>query len=261
MASRKRPAAKPEPRKYELKHRLTGATILVCTAVITIPLLLKDPNIQASIDKAEETPAQSQEFKSKIEPLDLSSLGLVKSEDSLRNSNDGTKTDKKKSALIQPVDLGASKDSGTPEAEEDATAAANQDSQETEGKSDSDNGDEVVETSTSSESETTAQESQPKQDASADTGQQVAAADTDSGVTDGWTVRVGTFTKKENVTSVTQLLEKSGFNARHTKVTTTLGDATRVWLGPYEDKAAAEKVSARLKTLTGEKGYITKHAS
>ncbi len=78
---------------------------------------------------------------------------------------------------------------------------------------------------------------------------------------DGWTVRVGTFTKTENVTSVTQLLEKSGFNARHTKVTTTLGEATRVWLGPYEDKAAAEKVSARLKTLTGEKGYITKHAS
>ena len=44
MASKNRPASAPEPRKYELKHRLTGATILVSTAVIAIPLLLKDPN-------------------------------------------------------------------------------------------------------------------------------------------------------------------------------------------------------------------------
>lgn len=72
-----------------------------------------------------------------------------------------------------------------------------------------------------------------------------------------WVVRVGTFTKIENVNSLSTLLESSGFEAKHTKVQTALGQATRVWLGPYPKKELAEKISAQLKILTGEKGYVT----
>ena len=64
-----------------------------------------------------------------------------------------------------------------------------------------------------------------------------------------------------DVETISELLDSSGFTTRHTEVETTLGKATRVWLGPYADKETAEKVSTRLKTLTGEKGYVTKQAS
>ncbi len=76
----------------------------------------------------------------------------------------------------------------------------------------------------------------------------------------GWTVRVGTFSKTENVDTISVLLKKNGFDARHSKVQTTLGTATRIWLGPYAKKKTAEKVSTRLKTITGEKGYVTKQS-
>ena len=74
-----------------------------------------------------------------------------------------------------------------------------------------------------------------------------------------WVVRVGTFSKISNVTAVSRLLNDNGLKARTTPVQTSFGDATRIWLGPYSDKNSAVTVSAQLKALTGEKGYITRH--
>lgn len=77
----------------------------------------------------------------------------------------------------------------------------------------------------------------------------------------GWSVRVGTYSDTEHVDAVSALLINNGFRARHTQVPTTLGVATRIWLGPYTKKATAEKVSLRLKVINGEKGYVTRHPS
>jgi cell division septation protein DedD len=74
----------------------------------------------------------------------------------------------------------------------------------------------------------------------------------------GWVVRVGTFSKKANVESVSTLLTNSGFKPRTTAVSTSLGNSTRVWLGPYAKKQTADEISARLKSLIGEKGYVTR---
>lgn len=77
----------------------------------------------------------------------------------------------------------------------------------------------------------------------------------------GWVVRVGTFSKPANADSVATVLANSGFTAHKVTVKTTLGgDATRIWLGPYAKKETAGEVSERLKALTGERGFITKHA-
>ncbi|NKB77869.1 MAG: hypothetical protein GKR96_12765 [Gammaproteobacteria bacterium] len=77
---------------------------------------------------------------------------------------------------------------------------------------------------------------------------------------DQWAVRVGTFSKESNVTSVSKLLNGNGLVARTTRVKTSFGDATRIWLGPYADKKSAKTISTQLKKLTGENGYITKHS-
>ena len=120
MASKKRPAPPAEPRKYELKHRLTGAAILVSIAVITIPLLLKEPNIEASVEESTAESSVEESFKSKIQRIDLNAPGLVKTEDKASNKNEGKESPASdqgtaessgdtvsKPALIQPVDLAA----------------------------------------------------------------------------------------------------------------------------------------------------------
>lgn len=76
-----------------------------------------------------------------------------------------------------------------------------------------------------------------------------------------WSVRVGTFSKQSNVDSVVGTLKQHAFKVHQTRVTTSLGGAaTRIWLGPYAQRATADQVSQRLKTLLGETGFVTKHA-
>ncbi len=225
-------SVKAEP-VYEMKHRLVGAALMVGVAVLIIPFLLKDPGIEANVDVVTTSSNQSEEqtFKSKIEPLNLNNINI---EDS------GIIPGKEEASDLKPALL----DSGE--------VASNSESID-------------------SEPEQFSEEPETSIVLSPDTDTQVAAAapetiensepETVAEAESGWSVRVGTFSKQENVETISTLLNDSGFNARHTKVQTTLGEATRVWLGPYAEKKTAEKVSKRLKNLTGEKGYVTKHTS
>lgn len=79
--------------------------------------------------------------------------------------------------------------------------------------------------------------------------------------TSGWAVRVGTFSKRANIDAVSAKLEKLGFEVHQTAVKTDDGDdAVRIWLGPYASRETAEAVSRRSVAITGEKGFIAKHA-
>jgi DedD protein len=225
--------------EYQIKHRLTGAAIMVAVAVMVIPLLLKEPGIVASVEPGKNVTGSQQIFKSKIEPLNLDNANkLVTSPD-----NPGLESTVKPALL----ESNESFNSSTGNTEIAAADSKSKNTEET-AKKDSDSVEPVVLT----------------QDKNTETGSTKKTATSTPETFDGdsgWTVRVGTFSKIENVESVSALLNNSGFNAQHTKVQTTLGAATRVWLGPYEKKETAVKVSLRLKALTGEKGYVTKHTS
>ncbi len=76
----------------------------------------------------------------------------------------------------------------------------------------------------------------------------------------GWAVRVGTYSKQAGIDQVSALLAEHGFKVHKTRVITALvGQATRIWLGPYADKATALQISRQLESLVGEKGYVTRH--
>ena len=94
----------------------------------------------------------------------------------------------------------------------------------------------------------------------ADNPAQSATATVPATASTGWAVRVGTYSKPANVDGVVARLAKNGFTAHKERVKTALGDATRVWLGPYAKKKTAAKVSERLLALVGEKGLVIKHA-
>lgn len=77
----------------------------------------------------------------------------------------------------------------------------------------------------------------------------------------GWAVQVGTYAEPENINSILSLLAENGFNIHKTRVHTPEGKAaTRIQLGPFDDKKTAEEVRDRVNTLTGEKAFALKPA-
>lgn len=72
----------------------------------------------------------------------------------------------------------------------------------------------------------------------------------------GWIVQVGTFTKSGNVEKLVAELEEIGFKPSTTDVSTSSGDATRVWVGPFETRVEAARVKTRLTQRTGSEGLI-----
>ncbi len=246
--------------EYELKHRLTGAAILVILAVVVIPLFLSEPALEAN-SSVDEEGAAVQTFRSRIVPLNLNNVnGADQSTSDLQSSN----VDERKPALLdltlsseekQPVSDNNSDSSKTAlvmtkdksknpskaalkkltkadtEIEKPAAIAEKQEKVA------------AVESKSSNSSEATTNSKSAAQEESGDA---------------GWVVRVGTFSKQANVDSVSTLLNNSGFNPKTKTVDTSLGKSTRVWLGPYAKRETADKISTRLKSLIGEKGYVTR---
>ena len=224
---------------------------MVLTAVIVIPLLLSEPALEANI---EESQAQqgNKTFRSKIVPLNINNVNngseqdqdtdVTVIEDSRPALLDLTKSDQAQNSDIQDSDTStalvmtqeATKEEKTVEKIEQITTSNEAEKQ--------------------SDKKTAQQESEPVQS------EQVAKLSEQESA-EGWVVRVGTFSKQANVESVSSLLTKSGFNPKTTPVSTSLGPSTRVWLGPYAKRETADKISDRLKSLTGEKGYVTRTSS
>jgi DedD protein len=238
----------PEP-EYELKHRITGAIIMVMTAVIIIPLLLSKPALEASNDSTQAQNQASNTFRSKIVPLNLSN---VNENGDQTQESDVTLIEDSKPALLDLTKPQKADDEATPSSETQTALVMTQEQ-------------------TKSESTTETAEQQPKQEATstsqveetkskAEEPKQVVKLPEEQ-VSEGWVVRVGTFSKKANVESVSSLLANSGFKPKTTQVSTSLGPSTRIWLGPYAKRETADKISDRLKSLTGEKGYVTRTSS
>ncbi len=248
---------KPKP-VYELKHRLTGAAILIFGAVLLIPVLLEEPQLQANINnQTDPNSGEEKTFKSKIEPINLETLNL--------SNLSKQKDEDAKPALL---DAGSATSASEDKPENTSIKIEGEDA----GKGDSAVTDKVAASkkkkiepvilTTETKKDEAKDEPAEKKAGKGEESKVVESVDeSETSIKTGWTVRVGTFSKSENVELISKLLDSSGFTIRHTEVETTLGKATRVWLGPYEDKQTAEKVSIRLKTLTGEKGYVTKQVS
>lgn len=239
---------KPVP-EYELKHRLTGAIIMVMLAVVVIPVLLSKPSLEANNDGLQTQQSGTKTFRSKIVPLNINNVnGNVGDVDDIEQS-EATVIDDSRPALL---DLTKSQPAQQ-KSEESSTKTALVMTQE------------PAKTAETTPSQTSENEKKTKQEQAPEATkkkqpEQVAKIPEEQNL-EGWVVRVGTFSKKANVDSVSSMLTNSGFKPKTTSVSTSLGPSTRVWLGPYAKRETADKISDRLKSLTGEKGYVTRTSS
>ncbi len=71
-----------------------------------------------------------------------------------------------------------------------------------------------------------------------------------------WRVVAGLFCKPNNVATLSAKLKSHGYTVHTDSRKIATCQATRVSVGPYNNRAAAEKVRVELKTFTGEKGLL-----
>ncbi|MBS1270760.1 MAG: Cell division protein DedD [Gammaproteobacteria bacterium] len=212
---------------FVLKHRLTGAIVLIGFTVIILPMLLSGPadrNDSRSTDRVPGEPDPG-EFRSNITPIggDTPTLTLPTQD---RKASDGDTSNRSGStpatgAVTQSDPAQGSGDDGVsettkPTGDEEASAASRVDSR-------------------SGES---------------------AEVTPGKSIERGWIVQVGTFKNPVNVKTLVAKLERSGFGSSTTDVTTSEGRATRVWVGPFQTRVEAARAKTRVKHRTGSQGFI-----
>ncbi len=233
---------------YQLRHRLVGAVILVTLAVLVIPLLLTergtapDPRDDAGGKQTFSLDMESPTVDGQTAPVTSGNAeeetGAPAKPALVESEQESPKTTQ---AAVQNATTG------------DADAGDNkaQGGVEPAGDGEGQGGADTAANDAAQDDTATAKDNK----------EQPPSPPVPATSADGWTVRVGTFSLQENVDSVLATLAKNGFKARKTRVKTSLGsDATRIWLGPYAREETAGEVSERLASLTGEKGYVVKHA-
>ncbi len=229
--------AKTQP-EYQMKHRLSGAVIIIGLSVIVISMLLQEPKTLPN--------AQSGTYSNYIKQTFKLTLPAANSGDSLGNGFGDYDNDAKPALLPPETAMPVS------ETQKPTTLGA--------GDTPKNNGDKNIVLTLDKKADSASSRSKTSKKTTASP-QPDQSSKNISKNGSGWVVRVGTFSSTENVRNMSALLNGNGFNVQHTKVQMTVGVATRIWLGPYTKRTTAEQVSIRLQKLTGEKGYVTKQSS
>jgi DedD protein len=209
---------------FVLKHRLTGAAILIAFAVMVLPMLLGGPEDPYRDQAGGDTGGDSDTkvFRSNITPIGGATP-------TVQDRQDTEETAQSRPESPPPA-------SGDGEASEPVQSA---------GSGEADGGQDKE----ASETDDVASEVAARDDKKEDQKQE-------GGVSRGWIVQVGTFKNQENVKSIVDRLEKGGFESSTTEVDTSEGPATRVWVGPYETRVEAARIKTRVKQKTGSEGLI-----
>lgn len=227
--------------EYQLKHRLTGAVIIVLVGVLLIPLILKEPVVPLDSSQSEfalngsSGKRLSKDFAASVDS-NIGSDKSVMQENSIEQA---------KQALVstQTTEL-----SSETQRDSDAEKTTSSTLVMT-AKTGMEESKKTLPISTESTVEELAKSSGDVQ------GPDV---EFDSPEVVGWTVRVGTFADKANENQVIKNLNKHDYMPKRTQVMTGAGEAVRVWLGPYPSEKEAKSVAMKLKDITGQQGYVPK---
>jgi DedD protein len=201
----------------KLKERIVGATVIVALGIIIIPWLLDGPaQSPRSVEQAIELPRVEQPGRTYTIPLDPGAGPAVQVE---------TGSDP------QPVPLRSGGPVQRLPAEEPATPIVR------------------PERSTPAASQP-AQPAQPAPRpapaAQRPTQEPPAPAPAAAATSGPWTVQVGSFSQSDNAQALQRRLAAEGFDAFVSRVATDAGTMHRVRVGPVPERAAADRLLARV---------------
>jgi len=79
-------------------------------------------------------------------------------------------------------------------------------------------------------------------------------------IEDGWMVQVGTFTNLQNATRLRDKLKGLGLSVHTDTVTVSGKKAMRLRVGPYAERAKADRAQAQIRKETGVAGVVQSHS-
>ncbi len=279
--------------EFDLKHRVTGAAVLLFLGALVLPWLLGPPSEANKVELASEASTVSE-----IEPADIISNDVQLSGKSIDDVEETVYISK-----ITPLDAkGNSELREAAERAADSTkqrsvaagantqdnenlallAIANEEQQKLDKQKqleleqekrgqeelDKNSADEVAkknaladgkdgkEVPQSAIEQTRAQQEKELQAALAAETESLKASANKVDV--GWVVQVGLFTEKNRALALISELKRKGFTASSSVVDTNRGKntGTRVWLGPFAKRVAAIDEQNRLKAKAAKDGFI-----
>ena len=223
---------------FNIKHRLVGAIVLLGLGVVFIPMILQG-NGPGGVMKADNLTEEVQEwivetedattYTSRVIPVGEENTS-VETEPVAVNSNSTPELVVIDDSEIQPLTQ--------PQTQSEPAVQQIQETQAEEKQQ------------AEPEKQEPAIVEQAKQQPT-----QVASLKSEN-VSRGWMVQVGTFSKPENAQNLISKLNKNGFDSRYEVIDTDSGQATRVWVGPYEKRVTAGRALETVKEMTGVKGFI-----
>lgn len=225
------------------KHRLMGSAILVLAGVIGFPLLFDSQPRPIAVDIPIQIPDKDGKAATVTAPAPSSAAVLPSVAPAAAPSapaSDAAKTSPPTSAPLAPSSAGVSSPSQSAPAKADA-------SKEVAGKEEiispakSDKAEKKPDNKADAKHEA-AHDSKPA--AKADKADKKAA--TDAG---RYVVQVGAYTDAAKLREVRAKLEKAGYKTYAQVVGGSDGKRTRVRIGPFPNKAAAQKVADKIKKL------------
>ncbi len=204
--------------EFVLKHRIVGAVILILFAVFVLPFVLRGQDVNGT-----------------SEPATIRTL-----------------TDADPAEFISKVTPVDADQVATVDVTDDSAKATVQPSKEDTSK--------TIDLNTRAE---------PAPDVSPDVSPDVKVDTEDSptkpmpkpeqkvaAVERGWVVQVATFASADNAKKMQDKLNAKGFTVKTSQVETANGQATRVWVGPFEQRVSAGRARADIEQAVGQKGLI-----
>ena len=271
--------------EFDLKHRITGAAVLLFFGALVLPWLLGPPSVASKaegVDGAKSSLLSDGEIEavdlnggelqdeieiaetvyiSKITPLDAQSDEQLVSAANKAAEVPAKEVDKpvvQQEVKPKVVEQASSTASDSKPAVSDSQVAAEKKRELAEAEKAAQQKKEA-ELAKAKENKQRREKEQREKELQAQ-----VAAESDGGATKasavdvGWVVQVGLFTEKSRALALVSELKNKGFTASNSVVDTNRGPktGTRVWLGPFAKRSAAQTEQKRLKSKAGKDGFI-----
>ena len=212
------------PAKFNPQHRIIGAIILVALAVIFIPMLLDETQPPPDLKGTPEIPERpaSAETKVVVRPVTGPDVKEREKPDVPPAAQPAKAPAPEPRAdlageSLKPVAPTIDKPEGAPAEQPGAKPAA-------------------------------AKPGKPEKAEKADKAEKTAAK--------GWVVQVGVYSNPENAARVESRLKSHGHSVREEHIKIATGTAVRLRVGPYRDKATAQKARDQIEKDVGEKAAV-----
>jgi len=239
---------------FNMKHRLTGAGLLISLGVVVLPWLLGSYSISVDGDASAQK-AATQKIEKNVPEIADNSI-QINDDENIKVFVSKIKPVDSKGRQIYQAQKSSAKEATKP------NNKANDDKSEAERVKEKLKAELNQKSDTEKNAEPSTQASKKadvKKVAKIDKPSTTKKADTKKEIEQGYIVSVGVYLKKDGAERVINDLKKKGFTPSSSESKSSKGLATRVWLGPFLTRAAAGKERSKLEQVIGEKGWIIRY--